>query len=266
MLGAISSIIDKTIDTYLKINSSEGKRRKLAKQLFEVYKALDEVVDAIDSIQLTVKDISQQDEKTTFNRLNQPRLPDYIRVRSWSSTGSLTYETLFLDEQGSEKISPKREIDQRRLLPALLSNEIRMLNKAFGKIARIMEAESWELFHARYKPEKLKALSIYDEELADTFVHAWFMDGGFIEALMRLGIHHEIDGRVLKLRDAEFGTPQTACHGYEVIPDEAIYDLRNPGQVEEFLRFSQSCKVAVERARDKVKDFIGKNCAIEDIL
>lgn len=293
MLSAISSMIGKTIDIFLRVNSSERRRKKFAKQLFDIYISLDEVVAAIDNIQLVVKDISQQDEKTdsvyqyvmkrenqrsklqyffqqgkktNFDPLNQPRLPEYIRMISCSSTGSLTYVNRFLDEQGVEKASTEYEIDQRRLLPAILSNEIRMLNKAFNKIAQIMEAESWELFHAQSKPRKLKALSVYDKKLADTFVRAWFTDGGFIEALLRLGIHYEIVGSVLKLRDAEFGTPQTPRSGFHVIPEETIYDLRNPDHVESFLTFSESCKVTVKRARDLFKVFIAKNCEIEDIL
>lgn len=266
MLTAISSIISKTIDVFLKVNSSEGRRRKFAKQLFEVYSSLDEVVTAIGNIQLVIGDISQRGEKPGYDFLSRLRFPEYIRIRSWSSKGSFFYETLYLDQQGCEQISPEQEIDQRLLLPAILSNEIRALNKAFRKIARIMEAESWELWDAHNQPDKLRALSIYDKDLADTFIHAWFQDGGFIEALMKLGMNHEIEGKVLKLRDAEFGTPQTACWGYEVSPDEAVYDLRDPTQVESFLTFSESCKSAVVKARDNVKEFISKNCAIEDIL
>lgn len=265
MLDAISSVISKTIDVYLKINSSEERRRKFAKQLFEVYNSLDEVVDAIDKIQIIVKDIGQsKKEKVSFNLCGS--LPDYIDVHEWSYPDNLTYTTFFLDERGSERISPPRKINQRDLLSVSLSKEIRTLNKAFGKIASIMETESCELWDAENKPKKLKAISIYDKELADTFIHAWFLDGGFIEALFRMGINPEFDSKILKLKDAKFGTPRTACYGYEVVLDETTYDLRKSDQIEDFLSFSQTCKVKVEEARDKVKEFIRKNCTIEDIL
>lgn len=277
MLDAISSAIYKTVDIYLKINSSERRRRKFAKQLFEVYKSLDDVVYAIDKIQLTVKEIGQRGKKeVTFelcesdygsiiNKSYTTLLPDYIRIKWKSSTGDLAYETMFLDEHGSERISPTREINQRDLLPVVLSSEIRMLNKAFVKIISIMEAESWELWHARSKPEKLKALSVYDTKLVDTFIHAWFADGGFVGRLYHMGIHQEFDSRILRLRDAKFEIPPTVYFD-EVVPEETTYDLTKSDQIEAFLSYSQTCKVAVEEARDKVKEFISKNCTIEDIL
>ena len=46
---------------------------------------------------------------------------------------------------------------------------IRILNGAFGQLARIMRAESWDLFQIHFKPEMLKALELYDETVVSTF-------------------------------------------------------------------------------------------------
>jgi hypothetical protein len=245
MLGAISSLISKTIDIFLVTHSKEGRRRKFSKQLFDVYKSLDEIAVAISNIELVVRNISQCDNGLALDLFKKLRLPEYIRVQGRLSSEAVECETFYLDEHGSEKTSSKRKIAQKQLLSIFLSNEIRILNRAFSNIARIMEAESFELYEAKFQPDKLRALAIFDKELVDTFVKAWFFDGGFIEGLMMLGLHQEIDERLLILCDAEFRERQTEsldlC-GFPVGTKETVYDLKSKNDVEAFLTYSESCR------------------------
>jgi hypothetical protein len=263
MLNAITSMISKTIDIFLKVNSAESRRRKLSKNLFEVYKALDEIVGSLEDIETTIRRITKLDDKSIWS-FDRGGLPEYVVVRSWSSAGTIQIQTLYLDEHGSEKLSPIREMKQEEILPLLLSTNIRTLNQALGRLSRIMSAESWNLWNAQHKPEMLKALEIYDKTVVNTFIRAWFEDGGFIEALYDLGLYQEVDGN-LRVLDATFD-PYTSPHGYAVEYEETRYDLANPDDVDSFLKKTASCKRIVAEARDTVKKFIGENCKIEDIL
>jgi len=48
----------------LKVNSAESRRRKLSKNLFEVYKALDEIISSLEGIETTVRQINKLDDKS----------------------------------------------------------------------------------------------------------------------------------------------------------------------------------------------------------
>ncbi|MDQ2855883.1 MAG: hypothetical protein M3R68_06120, partial [Acidobacteriota bacterium] len=156
MINAISTIISKTIDLFLKINSSESRRRKFAKDIFEVYKSLDEVVQALEGIESTIKQIAEIEDSISWS-LDRKGLPEYLIIGAWSSEG-IEIRTWYLDDDGSEKISTPRLVTYEEILPTFLSGNIRALNRAFGKLARIMSAQSWDL----YQSDILKALEIYD--------------------------------------------------------------------------------------------------------
>ncbi|MBD6618972.1 hypothetical protein FNW02_24910 [Komarekiella sp. 'clone 1'] len=264
MLNAITSMLTKTIDVFLKINSSESRRRNFAKDMFGAYKALDEIAHALYGIDSTIKYITGVDQEI-FKLFNRVTLPEYLLVNSMSSEGLLEIQTRYLDENGLEKVSQPRKIELNQILPVLLESNIRYFNNAIGKLTQIMKIESWDLFKIQHQPEKLKALEIYDEKLVRKFTNAWFEDGGFVEALFKLGLHQEIDGKVLKLLDAEFN-PNSSLFGYEVEPQETIFDLTHTKDVEAFLKHTARCRNTVIEARDAVKQFIASNCAIEDIL
>lgn len=86
-----------------------------------------------------------------------------------------------------------------------------------------------------------------------------------MEALHHLRLDQELDGKVLKLVDAEF-QPRTSPNGYDVDGHETEFSLENGDDALAFLELTTKCKSSVAEARDAVKKFIAKNCAIEDIL
>lgn len=265
MLSAIGSMLSKTIDVFLKINSAEGRRRRFAKDVFAVYNSLDEIVQALDAIAVTVKDVAGLNESKDSSIFDRGPMPEYLLETSRSSDGTVELQTYYLGDDGTERLSPKKRVKFDDMLAAVLSNDIRRLNRAIGKLARIMEAESWDLFQLQHQPEKLKALGIFDDNLISTFTRAWFADGGFVEALHHLRLDQELDGKVLKLVDAEF-QPRTSPNGYDVDGHETEFSLENGDDALAFLELTTKCKSSVAEARDAVKKFIAKNCAIEDIL
>lgn len=132
-----------------------------------------------------------------------------------------------------------------------------------------MEAEFWEIHEAQFEPDKLRALAIFDENLVDMFTEAWCADGGFIEAMTMLGLEQETNKKVLRLYDAKFRglrSKSVDSYGNPLGAKKIVYDLNNQKDVEAFLKYSESCRKAVEESRDSVRNFIAKNCAIEDIL
>lgn len=264
MFSAITSLLNKTIDIFLKINSGEGRRRRFTKDIFNTYKALDEIAQALGKITLTIEDIAGITEDLERSVLDR-RGPDFVITRGHSSAGYLKIQTYQLAENGTEQLTPTTRVKYRDILPSVLSSDIRRLNKAISKLASIMSAESWDLFQLQHQSDKLRALGIYDDEIVSTFNSAWFADGGFVEALHFLGLDQEIDGKVLMLRDAEFD-PRTSPHGYKVKGDETQFCLDNKIDVAAFLDLTTKCQNDVIRSRDKIKAYIAANCTIEDIL
>ncbi|UJB72242.1 hypothetical protein HRE53_26865 (plasmid) [Acaryochloris sp. 'Moss Beach'] len=263
MFSAITTLLNKTIDVFLQINSGEGRRRIFAKDIFNTYKALDEIAQALRNITVTVEDITgitKDLDRSVFDRQG----PDFVITRGHSS-GYLEIQTYQLAENGTEQITPAKRVKYRDILPSVLSSDIRRLNKAISKLANIMSAESWDLRGLHHQPDKLRALGIYDDAIVSTFNRAWFADGGFVEALFRLGLDQEIDGKVLMLRDAEFD-PRTSPYGYKVKGDETRFSLDNTTDVAAFIDLTTKCQNDVIRSRDKVKTYIAANCSIEDIL
>jgi hypothetical protein len=113
MISAITSLVGKTVDVFLKINSSEARRRKFAKDIFGVYKGLDEVIQSLNDIEATVRQIAKIDEESSLWMLGRGGYPEYFRVRSWSSEGTVEIQTLYLDKDGVEKLSAPREDETR---------------------------------------------------------------------------------------------------------------------------------------------------------
>jgi hypothetical protein len=265
MIQAITSLIGKTIDVYLKINSSESRRRKFAKDFFGIYKGLNEVIDSLDQIKELINRITKTDKEASLWKVSSGVFPEYITVKSWSSDGTIEIQTLQIAKDGTEKLSSPRKMRHDEILRILLSTNIRELVHAFNNIARIMQTESWDLWRIRDRPELLTALEIYDEKIVDTFINAWFEDGGFVEVLKRLGLRQEIDGH-LKVQDADFEPERSVASRYRVKPTLVIYDLSDPKHVKAFMSKINSCRKTVTAARKSVKDFISEKCLIEDIL
>lgn len=214
MIEAINTLISKTIDIFLKINSSEHRRRKFSKDIYQVYNELINVSSALEKIDNLILIIDKQNPLDDF-------------------------EILF-------------------------KKELEFLQNSFGKIAGILSAESWDLFQINHQPELLKAINIYDTKLVDTFNHAWFLDGGFVELLYRLKIVLP-QKRILKLIDKEFN-PNNPTHGYAIKPKDYEFNLDKKSDRNKFKKILLDCKNSVDIAIGTVKDFIAKNLSIEDII
>jgi hypothetical protein len=264
VLSAISTLVSKTIDVFLKINSAESRRRKFSKDIFAVYGALDDIAQVLCAMEMTVEELAGLRDPVRA-RFRDRRIPGYVVGAAFWPEGIVELQTYQLGEDGAERLSPRIRVDWTDILPAVLSSDLRNLNRAIGTLSRLMVAQSFDLFQLQHQPDKLKALGIFDEKLVKTFTRAWFSDGGFVEALCYLRLDQEIDGKVLRLLDADFD-PQTSPLGYDVDGVETRFSLDDRRDVAAFLELCRKCRGAVVEARDHVKQFISKTCKIEDIL
>lgn len=263
MLQAIGSLLSKTIDAYLHLSSPEVRQRKIGRQVFELYSCLDDVEACMTATRDVVLAIADTKEKAPILQLyHNQRLLDLADIRALALTGEMDLIALSLDEKGVEHATEYRGVLQRDFMPAALSAQIRVLNRAIGKSSNLMQAEAWELLN---RPELLKRLDVFQPGLSRIILHAWISDGGFVEVLLRLGLHQDIDGRVLRLLDKRFD-PRSHLHGYEIEPDEATYDLTNQSQVDELVQIIDSSRVAVGAARGAVRTFIAEKFSLSDIL
>lgn len=267
MLSAITSLVTKTVDIFLKINSSESRRRKFSKHLFEVYKALTDVANSLSRIEGL---LALSSEPTKFSEydayliLGKTPLPDYVRVSGYSS-GKVVLVTMSLDPLTFGSTSKTAELEPIEALPIFLSEELTFLRNSFATIAEIMRTESHDLFQAQHQPDILRALEIYDAKLVQTFTRAWFLDGGFVEALMGFRISYEADSMQIQTADAEFD-PNDGRAGYEIEPKYESFCIAKEKDRQKFLELLNECKSAVEEAQESVAKFISANCKIEDIL
>jgi hypothetical protein len=267
MLNAITSLLTKTVDIFLKINSGENRRRKFSKHIFEVYKALADVGDSLNRIEslLTLSSESKAfSEYDAFSILEKTPLPDCVQVRGYSY-GKIVLAMMSLDPLTFGSTTNTVELEPIEALPLFLSEELAFLQNRFATIAWIMEAESGELFQAQHQPHLLRALEIYDAGLVQTFTRAWFLDGGFIEALRGLRVTYEANSTQIHSTDAEFD-PNDNRFGYDIKPSSKYFNISNDKERQAFITLLTDCKVAVEKARDSVAKFIAANCKIEDIL
>jgi hypothetical protein len=219
MFSAIATVLSKTIDVYLKMNSSEAARRRFGRDIFRVYEGLDELAAAMSETAILIESAA-----------DVANMDDLLR---------------------------------------LISREAERTNAAIGKVAGAMRIESMDLFQARRSEGALRRIGIYDPELVDRFLDAWFFDGGFVEALLHLGLHEDFDRHVLRLRDVEFDPALhgfAATPGYAVEPEDAVYDLAVPQNRAELIELARTSQAAVEVSRDSVRDFIAKRLSIEDVL
>jgi hypothetical protein len=192
-------------------------------------------------------------------------LPDYVLVRSISSDGTIEIQTRFLTEHGKELLSEKRTVLQHQLLPLALAHDIRELNKSIHKLAAIMGDETFVLFQLQHRTDELKALGIFDDKLVSAMIKAWFLDGGFVEALRHLGFEQEFDSNTLRMLDAPFD-PKSGKYGYEVKPVKTVFSLEKPKDIQKLIALINKSQTAVIEARDGVKKFIAEHFSIEEIL
>jgi hypothetical protein len=182
MLQAIGTLLSKTIDVYLQLSSPEVRQRKLGKQLFKLYSCLDDVEACMTALRNVVVAIADSDDQAPFFHIVH-RLPGSVDIHSLSSTGEMDILVRSVDERGDETTTEYRRVLQRDFLPAAMSAQISALSQAIGDLSKIMEAEAWELWH---QPELLKRVDVFQPGLGNVVVDAWFMDGGFVEALLSL--------------------------------------------------------------------------------
>ena len=264
MASAVMSIVSKTVDVLLKIQSTESKRQKWGKLLFSVYNALGDVESTMYRIVTTLTQFTEVGEGTPF-LFGTLHAPDYILIGSISSNGMMTVQTKLLREDGAETLSEIKNVPQRDLLPLVLSNDIQTFTAAFHKLSRLMGAETWDLFQVQNQPEQLKALGIYDEEVARVLIKAWFMDGGFVEAFNRIGLSYLFEEQLVRMSDAPFD-PESNIHGYAVNLTETDYKLTDSEDVQRLISIVTPSRSAVVAARDELKKFIAKSFKIEDII
>jgi hypothetical protein len=268
LISAITTLVANTIDLFLKINSSESRKRKFSKDLFTIYKSLEEVMNELNNIEFIIKYINLINKKKTvknleinFDGLNST--PSILFIRSIYDE-FVEYQILSHNNKGLEIMSNPIKVKKEELLKLLLYKNVRSLTKTFTKIAKVMRAQSWELFQLQFKPELLKKLEIYDPTIVKTFTKAWFDDGGFVEALDRFGFKYELGGE-LELIDYKFD-PSENIEGYNIEPNTEIYNFSDTSQTKKFFKKINLCKVSVEKAYNSTKHFISRNCPIEYIL
>jgi hypothetical protein len=232
--------------------------------MFEIYKSLDDVVQTMDRVEKAVQLVANPSENSPFF-LSRLSLPDSASIRAVSSDGTMNVTLRSLSSEGTEQTSEHMKVLQRDFLPAALSEQIRILSGAIGRLASLMGAESWEFWELRKRPDLLQKVGIFDPSLVETLLHAWFLDGGFIEGLHKLGLHQDIDRHVLKLYDARFD-PVDHWVGWQIEPEETVFDLSQPQDVDAFLEILDNSRVAVLNARDAVQTYIQANFSITDIM
>ncbi len=129
MFNAITTLLSKTIDVYLYKKSSDSRRHELAKDLFEVYQILGEVISSIERIEDTIRSIGQAIQKKGDIGDNlrvfvssHPR-PAYLVIESYNTTPERSGEehtfivrTRYLGQDGSEKSSDTQELTQVQML------------------------------------------------------------------------------------------------------------------------------------------------------
>jgi hypothetical protein len=214
MFDAITSLLSKTLDGILKINSSEMRRRRLGRFMFQLYERLGEAAQGLD------------------------RLEQTIRARDVYSVDSL-YNTVDL--------------------------EIANCSGPIGQLSHMLSTETWDLFQAQSQPDRLRAMGIYDPELVNLLVRAWFSDGGFVEALLRLGLKTDIGRRELTVLDATFSESDRR-HGYEIEHSSRSFKLDHATDVETFLELLASTRQSIRESHAKLRAFIAANYKVEDIL
>jgi hypothetical protein len=172
---AIASMLSKSIDIYLKINSTDVRRRKFGKTMYDIYRSLGDVDASMEKIRHAI----------------------LIQAKEAHDRYVMTETVSWLSPVAKE------------------------VNKSIGKLAELMEAESWDFWDIATRPELLRRISVFDQDLVMVVADAWFEDGGFVEALARLGLFGHFDRKVLRLLDAEFDPKKHGAgrvHGYEVAP------------------------------------------------
>src|SRR5580692_735157 len=197
MFQAIASMLSQTIDIYLKVNSSEVRRRRFGRTMYAIYLALEDIEGSIDGVELALNG------RTKFSDV-------------WF------YSTL--------------------------SKYAKQVNDSIGRLAGLFEAESWDFWELRKRPELLRRLDIYDRELVDVMCKAWFLDGGFVEALHRLGLYADFDRKVLRLLDEEFD-PTKHGFGRRVKPSQAIFDPQKKADMNTLTSIITEARQSVQAAK-----------------
>jgi len=263
MYNVISSVLLKSIDVFFHLDSAEGRRRRFGKRMFELHKALDRIALGFDRILATVRKVYQF--RAEGKEPISATLPDFIIPGGFCTDGTMTIRTRQLGPKLNEILSPARTVRNSDLLPLALREDIRFLSEAFVSLIGLVRAETFALEEAEGQPELLRILGIYDEKLVRAFVDAWSSEGVFTLELRALGLAEEMDGRVLRMVDAEFRlTHARPC--VELRSSEARYFLDNANDVATFVQSTKRCRAEVLATRRAVKKFIRENCKLEDLF
>ncbi len=212
MASAVASIVSKTVDVLLKIQSTESRKQRWAKLLFSVYGALGDIEASMYNITQTL-------------------------------------------------IKP----EDRNDIAAELKRDVETFQAGIAKLSNLMGQETWDLFQLQSQPEKLKAMGIFDQEVTNVLIKAWFMDGGFVEAFHRMGLSYMFDQKIMRMTDAPFD-PSSSVHGYAVKVTKTDFSLKKKADVQRLISILSGSRSEVVTARDALKSFIAKTFKIEDII
>lgn len=267
MLSAITSLVSKTIDVFLKLNSGEARRRKFSKDIFDVYSALSDVERSLARIEDLLSFAAEPDALDDYDAyvlLSKTPLPDYVSLQGYSE-GRVMLTANAIDIETFQAHRETDKFEPTQALPLFLSEELKFLVRSFARVAHVLESESMDLCQAQHQPKVLETLGIYDADLVRVFTRAWFLDGGFVNALRGFGITHDAPNAAITMTDAEFN-PSDPTHGYAIVPDERHFSLNTKQEREKLQAILTECKRTVTDAKESMTKFMKQNCSLEDIL
>lgn len=263
MLEAIGSLITKTFDAFLKLNTKDARKRRLGKMLFEVYTGLGRVTVALENLQRDLpRYIGPKGDDALFADVT---LPEGMVLAGWSSDKGYQVSLRHFDINGQMHVSNAESLSRQQILALAIRRHISDFSEGVHQFVRPLSHEAWEWFQLGHQPERLQALGIYDSEIVHVYTRAWFEDGGFVEALRGLGFEAEFSSKVIRLVDATFD-PQSSPHGYAVKPSTRVFDLTKPDDVSEFLHRVRETQVAANDARQSLKQLLNKHFSLDDFL
>lgn len=148
---------------------------------------------------------------------------------------------------------------------AQIAHNIEDFSRSIRKMSSLMGEGTFELFQIQNQPDKLQALGIFDENIAQVLIRAWFMDGGFVEAFKRIGLSYLFDQKVIRMKDAPFD-PNSRVHGYAVKLNETDFRLDKDKDVQKLISIVVDTREAVGKARNDLKAFLSKSFKLEDVM
>jgi hypothetical protein len=263
MLEALSTLLSKSFDIFLKLNSKDARKRKLGKMLFEVYTGLGLVITALANLRQDIQRYTGPESDDAL--LSDLELPEGMVLRSASSTGTYEVSVREFDFEGRLHVSKPKTFNRQEILSLAVRRHVADFAAGVHQFARPLEHEARDWFQLGHQPKRLQALGIYDPELVHTYTRAWFGDGGFVEALRKLGFEAEFSSKVIRLVDAAFD-PTSKRFGYEVKPSTEAFDLTKPNDVTRLNGRIQATERVAQEARESLRALLDKNFSLEDLI